>query len=116
MNSRANGRNRRRHERSPINISLTVLWGDGHGQENFASAKLVDLSKNGARFRLPVQIPRGAWLTFNCVPLGVGGRGTVRHCRLSKGMYEIGVEIPNGTGWKHPADSAREERETVQAE
>ena len=23
----------------------------------------------------------------------------VRHCRLIKGTYEIGVEFPGGTGW-----------------
>jgi hypothetical protein len=46
-----------------------------------------------------VRVPPGAWLMFNHHRMGIGGRGTVRHCRLIKGMYQIGVEVSSGTGW-----------------
>ncbi len=88
---------RRRHERSPTNIALTILWGETPEEENFARAKLVNMSSRGAKFQVPARIPRGSWLIFN--NQGVGGRGTVRYCALMKGQYEIGVEIANGTGW-----------------
>ena len=90
---------RRRHERSPMNASVTILWGATPNQENVARAKLVDVSARGAKFRVPTQIPRGAWLAFNDQSLSIGGRGTVRFCNLTKGQYEVGVDIANGTGW-----------------
>ena len=36
---------------------------------------------------------------FNHHKIGVSGRGKVRYSRLIKGMYEIGVDFPSGTGW-----------------
>jgi len=87
-----------------MNVALTIIWGDATTQENLALAKLLDLSTRGARFRVPVQVPRGAWLVFNTPRLGAGGRGTVRYCRLVKGQYEIGVEFFSGTGWASPVE------------
>jgi hypothetical protein len=89
---------RRRHERTPISIALVVLWGETPEAENFANAKLVNMSSRGAKLQASVRIPRGAWLIFN--NQGLGGRGIVRYCAFAKGNYEIGVEIANGTGWE----------------
>ncbi len=96
---RSKKRERRIHERSPMNVAMTILWGASPNQENIARAKLMDVSARGARFRVPTQVPRGAWLAFNSQSLSIGGRGTVRYCNLIKGQYEIGVDISNGTGW-----------------
>jgi hypothetical protein len=92
-------RERRRSQRDALTGSLTIIWGDQSQQECLAQANLVDVSDFGAQFRLPVRVPPGAWLMFNHHRMGIGGRGTVRHCRLIKGMYQIGVEVPSGTGW-----------------
>ena len=81
-----------------MNVGLTIMWGVTPGEENFARAKLVNMSERGAKFEVPDRIPRGAWLLFN--NQGVGGRGTVRYCGLVRGQYEVGVEIVNGTGWE----------------
>lgn len=99
-------RERRRHERSLVNATVTVLWGATPNEENLVRAKLVEVSARGAKFRLAARLPRGAWLMFNHKDLDVGGRGTVRHCRLAEGEYEVGVEIANGTGWD-PAAKGR---------
>ena len=39
-------------------------------------------------------------VSFNCLTLGVGGRGTVRYCNPAKGGYQVGLELSNGTGWR----------------
>jgi hypothetical protein len=90
---------RRRVKRDPITGSVAVIWGNQPHEENLAQANLVDVSPCGVRFRLAARVPPGAWLMFNHHKVGISGRGMVRHCRLIKGMYEIGVEFPGGTGW-----------------
>jgi c-di-GMP-related signal transduction protein len=90
---------RRRVKRDPITGSVAVIWGNQPHEENLAQANLVDVSPVGARFRVAARVPPGAWLMFNHHKVGISGRGMVRHCRLIKGMYEIGVEFPGGTGW-----------------
>jgi c-di-GMP-related signal transduction protein len=90
---------RRQRNREAMTAKVTVLWGNQPQQECLAQATLVDVSAFGARFRLLARVPPGAWLMFNHHKVGLSGRGTVRHCRLIKGMYEIGVEFSSGTGW-----------------
>jgi c-di-GMP-related signal transduction protein len=90
---------RRRSKRDPITGSVGVIWGHTPQEESLAQANLVDVSAFGARFRLLARVPPGSWLMFNHHKIGISGRGTVRHCRLIKGMYEIGVEFSSGTGW-----------------
>jgi len=98
---------RRRHERSPVNIALTILWGVSPEEENFANAKLVNMSSRGAKFQVSAKIPRGAWVIFN--NQGLGGRGTVRYSTLTRGQYEIGVEVANGTGWDQASKDLNDE-------
>ena len=100
---------RRRKSRDPVGGRVTILWGKEPEQENIEQANLVDISVAGARFRVSTRIPAGSWLMFNHYKLGAGGRGMVRYCRLTKGLYEIGVEFSNGTGWD--ADSHRRSTE-----
>ena len=90
---------RRKMKRDPITGSVAVIWGSQPHEESLAQANLVDVSPCGVRFRLMARVPPGSWLMFNHHKVGISGRGTVRHCRLIKGMYEIGVEFPGGTGW-----------------
>jgi c-di-GMP-related signal transduction protein len=101
---------RRRSRRNPIAAPVPITWGGQAKQEHFAQADLVDVSAFGARLRLSTQIPPGAWLAFYHRKTGIGGRGKVRYCRLVKGKYEIGVEMPDGTGW----ETAREDLVGVQ--
>lgn len=45
--------------------------------------KLVDISPSGARISIHQRIPVRSVITFYHYELGIGGRGTVRSCRLS---------------------------------
>ncbi len=92
-------RERRRGERCSMNVAMTILWGATPHHENATRATLVDVSARGARLRLAAKVPPGAWLSFHNHALGIGGRGTVRYCNMSKGAFEVGVDIANGTGW-----------------
>jgi hypothetical protein len=96
------GRNkeRRRHSRSPIGKSVPILWEDEDGHEMHMQGKLLDVSTSGAKILLPIRLPARAVVSFNCLTLAVGGRGTVRYCNGVKGGYVIGLELSNGTGWR----------------
>ncbi len=98
----ARKRERRRHSRSPIGKTVPVLWEDEDGQEKLLQGRLIDVSVSGARILVPLRLPARAVVSFNCLSLIVGGRGTVRYCNPAKGGYEIGVELSNGTGWRDP--------------
>jgi hypothetical protein len=93
-------KDRRRHSRSTISKMVPILWEDDKGKETLVQGRLMDVSVSGARMWLPVRIPARAPISFNCPSLSVGGRGTVRYCNQSKGGYEIGLELTNGTGWR----------------
>ncbi len=90
---------RRRRKRDPITAPLVIIWGTNAQEEFLAQANMVDISPFGARFRSSAWVPPGAWLVFNHHKIGVSGRGKVRYSRLIKGMFEIGVDFPSGTGW-----------------
>lgn len=90
---------RRRAKRALIAGSLTILWGRHPQEENVMQATLLDVSAFGARFRLGTRVPPGSWLMFNHHKIGISGRGTVRHCRMVRSGYEVGVEFSGGTGW-----------------
>ena len=102
---------RRRDRRDAFSASLTALWGNSPNQEQLGRVNLVDISAHGAKFRVQTRIPPGAWLMFNDTKNQIGGRGTVRYCRLARGVYEVGVEFPNGTGWDSRAAKAKENPE-----
>jgi EAL and modified HD-GYP domain-containing signal transduction protein len=93
---------RRLNRRDPMAASVPVAWGIPTQQEQLAQAQLVDVSAFGAKLRLSTPIPAGAWLAFYHRKTGVGGRGKVHYCRTVKGGYEIGIEVPDGTGWGTP--------------
>jgi hypothetical protein len=93
-------RERRRYTRSPIGKTVPVLWEDGAGQERLMQGRLIDVSVSGAKILVPLRLPERTVVSFNCLTLAVGGRGTVRYCHTAKGGYEVGLELPNGTGWR----------------
>jgi len=93
-------RDRRRHARKAVTKVVPVLWEDEQGRETMMQGCLVDASVSGVKIVVPSRLPPRAALSFNCVALGLSGRGTVRYCNPIKGGYEIGVEISNGSGWR----------------
>jgi len=93
-------RERRRHPRSHVGTTVPILWVDEDGREGLLQGRLIDVSVSGAKVFVPARLPERTLVTFNCQPLGVGGRGTVRYCNSVKGGYEVGLELSNGTGWR----------------
>jgi hypothetical protein len=93
-------RERRRYSRTPIDKAVPVLWEDERGHETHLQAQLIDVSVSGARILLPIRLPPRSVVSFNCLTLAVGGRGTVRYCNAAKGGYVVGLELSNGTGWR----------------
>jgi PilZ domain len=93
-------RERRRYSRSPIGKIVPVLWEDEAGRELLMQGQLIDVSVSGAKILVPMRLPARSSVSFNCLTLAVGGRGTVRYCNHVKGGYEIGLELSNGTGWR----------------
>ena len=91
---------RRLLRRAEVNASLGILCTNGEGQETRLQARLVDISLKGAKMRVPQKLPRGTTVYFYCEKFEIGGRGTVRYCDQQRQGYEIGLEFPNGTGWK----------------
>jgi hypothetical protein len=100
MSQIARKRERRRHSRSHVDRTIPILWEGEHGREGLVQGRLIDVSVSGARMFVPIMLPARALVTFNCLPLAVGGRGTVRYCNAVKGGYEVGLELSNGTGWR----------------
>ncbi len=49
---------------------------------------------------VPQRLARDIAVYFYYQKLGIGGRGTVRHCTPHKQGYKGGLEFPGGTGWK----------------
>jgi hypothetical protein len=60
----------------------------------------MDASVSGVKILLPSNLPARSLVTFNCVALGLSGRGSVRYSNATKGGYEVGLEMSNGTGWR----------------
>jgi hypothetical protein len=99
-------RDTRREIRHPVNANIRILWEGDSSRENYASARLLNVSKHGVLLLLDQKIPTRTVLTCREPTLGINGRGSVRHCTLSKGKYLVGVEFSNGTGWQDPLTSA----------
>jgi hypothetical protein len=94
--------NRRKHERHPVNVAISILVTDSEGRESVAHAQLLDISVKGARMRVSQRIPTYSIVSFFHNELAIGGRGTVRYCAFAKNGYVLGLELPNGTGWREP--------------
>jgi PilZ domain len=92
--------NRRSEPRDPISIPMSILCTDQDGRDTVMHARIADISARGARLCVLQKIPVRSAVTFYYQELGIGGRGTVRYCRSSSKGYDVGLEFPNGTGWK----------------
>lgn len=100
MPKMARKRERRRYLRSPISQMTPILWEDEDGREQLVHGRLLDVSVSGAKIWVPLRLPARSLVTFNCVALAVGGRGTVRYCNATTGGFEVGLELGSGTGWR----------------
>jgi len=93
----------RRKVRHAASGALRILWEDSTGRERVSNARLKNVSANGLQLQVDEKIPIRASVSCNDPKLGISGTGSVRYCDFSKGKYLIGIEFPNGTGWRAPA-------------
>src|SRR5258708_30600072 len=91
---------RRQQSRKRSAEKLRVLWLDADGRECVCVAELVDISANGLRIRVDIQMAPRTCVMVNDRKIGITGRGLVRYCRYAKGKYEVGLEFSSGIGWQ----------------
>jgi hypothetical protein len=99
----------RRQDRSPCEHKVTVIWRDARGENKFATARAVDISKSGIRLHMPEAPPLHTYVTLRAVKLGLVGNASVRYClRTKASSYAVGAEFTAGLEWtpeeKPPAD------------
>jgi len=93
----------RREARHPLSGMLRILWEDSDGREVISKAQIVDVSVSGLKLRVEGKIPVRTYISCNDTRLGIRGRGSVRYCHFAKNQFLIGIEFPNGTGWRPPS-------------
>lgn len=92
----------RKRVRHAVKGNIRFLCLDEDGGERIMMAKLVNASVQGLQVEVPVPIPVRTRVHCNDLPLGISGRGTVRYCKPGRGKYLVGLEFPDGTGWREP--------------
>lgn len=94
--------NSRRDVRHTVKASVNIMWEDASGKEYGMAAQVVNVSANGLQVQLSERLPVRTLVSCSSPKLGVSGRGVVRYCNPAKGKYIIGLEFPNGSGWRGP--------------
>jgi c-di-GMP-related signal transduction protein len=92
----------RRRTRHPARGNLRFLCTDDAGSERIMSGKLINVSVQGLQLELLTPLRPRTRVHCNDVPLGIAGNGVVRYCNPAKGKYLVGIEFPDGTGWREP--------------
>lgn len=90
----------RRQDRFPCAHPVTITWRDARGDNKFATARAIDISKHGIRLQLPEPLPIQAYVTLRATKLGLLGDASVRHCVRATGYkYAVGAEFTAGLQW-----------------
>ena len=95
----------RRYARQPLTGRIRILWEDADGQSRVYTADLVNISIEGMKILVDVQMAPRTYVTVNDRKYGLMGRGSVRYCRFEKGKFAVGLEFSGGTGWQPASDS-----------
>ena len=83
----------RRHERRPVNYSLSIPWRDEQGIPKFLHARGIDVSESGARIEASEPIDPSAIVHLRVEEFGLVGTAAVRHCTRKGMKYVIGLEL-----------------------
>lgn len=90
----------RRQDRRPCEHKVTVIWRDARGENKFANARAVDISKSGMRLQMPEAPPLHTYVTLRATKLGLVGNASVRYClRTKSSHYAVGAEFTAGLEW-----------------
>jgi len=98
----------RRRKRHAVQGNMTILWKDEDERERMALARLTNISVGGLQLQTTERIALRTGVYCSETKLGIAGRGWTKYCHFSKGKYIIGLEFPDGTGWREPASEADE--------
>jgi len=97
----------RRQNRQACEHQVTVIWRDAQGENKFATARAVDISKSGIRLQMPEAPPLHTYVTLRAVKLGLVGNASVRYClRKAGSKYAVGAEFTAGLEWTPEEQSA----------
>ena|SRR5579862_6927114 len=100
----------RRYPRYPVAGGMVrLLWTDGT-RERMLSAKVLNVSVAGVCLLLDERLPVRAQVLCGDAKLGISGSAVVRYCNPSKGRFQVGLEFPNGSGWRAAQDGAGDNR------
>jgi PilZ domain len=90
----------RRQDRQQCEHKVTVMWRDARGEDKFADARAIDISKSGIRLQMPEAPPLHTYVTLRAIKLGLMGSASVRHClRTTPSKYAVGAEFTAGMHW-----------------
>jgi hypothetical protein len=95
--------NSRREVRHAVQGSINVMWEDSSGHQQASIAQLLNVSVHGVQLQLSQRLPVQNAVSCSAPKMGISGRGVVRYCNPKQGKYVIGLEFPNGSGWREPA-------------
>jgi len=95
----------RRYARQTLTGRIRILWEDADGQSRVYTADLVNISIEGMKILVDVQMAPRTYVTVNDRKYGLMGRGSVRYCRFEKGKFAVGLEFSGGTGWNPASNS-----------
>jgi len=90
----------RRQDRQLCEHKITVTWHDAGGQNKFAIARVMDISKSGIKLLMPEAPPLHSYVTLKAIQLGLLGNASVRYCvRTAASKYAVGAEFSGGLRW-----------------
>jgi hypothetical protein len=98
----------RRHERISEDAPIRLMWKDRFGGDKFVTGRVLDVSEEGMRIELPIQIEERIYVTFRADTIPLHGTASVRSCVRQTPKFVVGLEFAGGLKWKPKADSGKE--------
>jgi hypothetical protein len=90
----------RRHSRAPLQVTAVIFWEGANGVRLTVRGVCRDVSDAGMLVVVPDAIPLRTLVAVEVFELGLKGTATVRHCRLGRGGYVVGLESTDGVPWQ----------------
>ena len=99
-------KNKRRHDRIPVDYAVTLHWEDATGQAHTAQARARDASESGMRVDGAVPIESGTLVWLDIPEHGSANQGVVRYCVPANAAFRIGVQFFSRPHQSPPAAGA----------
>ena len=99
----------RRHQRMTEDAPVRLMWKDRFGGDKFVNGRVMDVSEEGMRIELPIQIEERIYVSFRADTIPLHGSASVRSCVRKTPKFVVGLEFSGGLRWKPKADETDEE-------